>query len=501
LVLKLLKFILICLPLILINRHSVNASPFSQVKQIQQEKNESQITAVSQLSNIGLNSWNFQALQGLNSRYQCLANNNIEQLPQVITRNHFAVLLYQCFNNLQQENNLLDRQDISIINRLQQDFEPKFIGLKTRINQLESRANTVKKESFSPQVELEGEAIIALADVWQNDNDSSLTLGNRLRLDFITSFSDLDEFQIRLQGRSIPELEEVTGTNMSNLGFDGADDNEIEIDEIEYEILLTETTKLNLYALGGGMGDIIPAINPLFSGSGDGAISLFGRENPIRRQAEGTAIALSQDLGEKFNFTAGYVSNQANEPDSGLLKTPYGAIAQVVFLPSKKLNFSLTYNYTSNNVGTGTGSALAENPFGDSEDITAHGLGGEFSWLLQSNISLGGRVGWIQAESQDLSDNPQADILTWAMMLGVTDLGQKDSLLGLVFGQPPKAMENNLGTEFEDPDTAYHLEAFYRWQLTDDIAVTPGLFTIFNPEHNSENNSIVVGTIRTTLEF
>ena len=62
-------------------------------------------------------------------------------------------------------------------------------------------------------------------------------------------------------------------------------------------------------------------------------------------------------------------------------------------------------------------------------------------------------------------------------------------------------MENNLGAEFEDPDTAYHLEAFYRWQLTDNIAITPGLFTIFNPEHNSENDSILVGTIRTTWEF
>jgi Carbohydrate-selective porin, OprB family len=415
--LKLLKFSLIWLPLILINRYPVNALPLAQVKEIQQKKNESQIPAVSQLSNVGLNSWNFQALQGLNNRYQCLANNNIEQLPQVITRNHFAVLLYQCLNNLKQENNLLDRQDIATIKRLQQDFELKYMALQTRINQLENRVNTVEKQSFSPQVELEGEAIIAVADVWQNDDDSSLTLGNRLRLDFITSFSDRDEFQIRLQGRNIPEFEEVTGTNMSNLGFDGADDNEVEIDEIEYEILLTETTKLNLYALGGGMGDLIPAINPLFSGSGDGAISLFGRENPIRRQAEGTAIALSQDFGEKLNFTAGYVSNQASEPDGGLLKTPYSAIAQLTFLPSKKFNFSLTYNYTSNNVGTGTGSALAENPFENSEDITAHGLGGEFSWLLQPNISLGGRIGWIQASAKDLPDNPQADILTWAMML------------------------------------------------------------------------------------
>lgn len=499
---KLFKFVLISLPLILTNPNSINALPLTQVKEIQQEEIKSPIPAVSQLSNITPNSWNFQALQGLNSRYQCLNNNDtLEQSPPVITRNHFAVLLYQCLGNIKQKNTLLDRQDIATIKRLQQDFELKFMGLKTRVNQLESRVDTLEKQSFAPQVELEGEAIIAVVDVWQNDNDSSLTLGNRLRLDFLTSFTGKDQLQIRLQGRNIPELESVTGTNMSNLGFDGADDNEVEIDEIEYEVLLTENTVLNLYALGGGMGDLIPAINPEFSGSGDGAISLFGRENPIRRQAEGTAVAISQNFGEKLNFSAGYVSNQASDPEAGLFQSPYGAIAQLVFVPSEKLNLSLTYNYTSNNVGTGTGSELAENPFEDSEDITAHGLGGEFSFLLQPNISLGGRVGWIQASAKDLADNPQADIFTWAMMLGVTDLGTEDSLLGFVFGQPPKVIENNLGNEFEDPDTAYHLELFYRWQLTDDLAITPGFFTIFNPEHNNENNRIVVGTIRTTIEF
>jgi hypothetical protein len=365
----------------------------TQVQEIEQTRNESQIPAVLQLHKVNLNSWQFQALQGLNSRYQCLANNILEQSPPVITRNYFGILLYQCLDNIKQTNNLLNRQDIATINRLQQDFEPKFIGLKTRVNQLESRVNTLEKQSFAPQVELEGEAIIAVAEVWQDENDTSLTLGNRLRLDFITSFTGKDELQIRLQGRNIPEFAKTTDTNMANLGFDGADDNEVEIDEIEYEILLAKNTRLNLYALGGGLGDLIPAINPLFSGSGDGAISLFGRENPIRRQAEGTAIALAHDFGKKFNFTLGYVSNEANEPDRGLLQNPYAAITQLTFLPSDRLNLSLTYNYTSNNVGTGTGSELAENPFENSEDVTTHGVGPEFSFLLQPNISLGGRLG------------------------------------------------------------------------------------------------------------
>lgn len=376
LVLQLFKSFLISSSLIFVNSTSVQGTPLTQVQDLQEEKLSS-IPAVFEISNVNSNSYDYQALQGLNSRYQCLNNNEtLERSPEVITRNHFAVLLYQCFNNLQQNNNLLTQEDIATIQRLRQNFETNFIGLKTRVTQLENRVDTLEKQVFSPQVELEGEAIIAVADVWQKDNNSSLTLGNRVRLNFTTSFSEKDQLQIRLQGRNIPEFESVTGTNMSNLGFDGADDNELEIDELEYEILLTENTTLNLYGVGGGMGDLIPAINPEFSGSGDGAISLFGRENPIRRQAEGAAIAISQDFGEKFNLSAGYVSNDASDPESGLFTNPYGAIAQLIFAPNEQLNLSLTYNHTANNVGTGTGSELAENPFENSEDITTNGLGG-----------------------------------------------------------------------------------------------------------------------------
>jgi len=76
----------------------------------------------------------------------------------------------------------------------------------------------------------------------------------------------------------------------------------------------------------------------------------------------------------------------------------------------------------------------------------------------------------------------------------------KNSLLGIIFGQPPKVTDNDVNNR-EDPDTSYHLEALYRLQLNDNISVTPGLLVIFNPEHNEENDTIYVGTLRTTFSF
>jgi carbohydrate-selective porin OprB len=52
-----------------------------------------------------------------------------------------------------------------------------------------------------------------------------------------------------------------------------------------------------------------------------------------------------------------------------------------------------------------------------------------------------------------------------------------------------------------DTDTSYHLEGLYKVQLNDNIAITPGLLVIFNPEHNDRNDTIYVGTVRTTFSF
>jgi carbohydrate-selective porin OprB len=48
---------------------------------------------------------------------------------------------------------------------------------------------------------------------------------------------------------------------------------------------------------------------------------------------------------------------------------------------------------------------------------------------------------------------------------------------------------------------ALHLETFYRWQLNDNLAITPGAFVILNPDNTASNDPIYVGTIRTTFSF
>ncbi|MDZ7951137.1 iron uptake porin [Nostoc sp. DedQUE09] len=469
------------------------------------------ITSVSQLSDISADSWEFQTLQALIDQYDCVNNDNINNNIS-LTRYQFAIKLNACMININEltSNGKLNREILTTIQKLQAKFSAELVTFRNRINFLENKVNALQTQQFSPQVELEGEIIFAMTGVAGGKKANSrtkqindnLVLSDRVRLSLETSFIGKDNLQIRLQGRNTPELSDFTGTKMANLGFDGDDDNEMEVDEINYKFPLGKQTRITFYALGGGLGDFVPTVNPLFSGSGDGSISTFGRENPIRRQGGGAGIGISHNLNDSLNLSLAYVTNDAANPERGIFASPHGAIAQITLEPTKTTALSVTYIYSYNNVNTGTGSELTNNPFNNQADaITANSFGAEAAWQLNRSITLGGRVGFIHAKAEDLAATPNAFISTWALLLSIKDISREDSFAGFVVGQPPKVIDNSFGNTFEDEDTSLHLEAFYHLQITDNLAITPGLFVITNPENDNSNDKIYVGTVRTTFTF
>lgn len=77
---------------------------------------------------------------------------------------------------------------------------------------------------------------------------------------------------------------------------------------------------------------------------------------------------------------------------------------------------------------------------------------------------------------------------------------REGDILGLAAGQPPRLIDNEV-PGIDDPDPAFNLEAFYRYPVSDRISLTPGFLVILNPEHNSNNDTVYVGTMRTTFSF
>ena len=76
---------------------------------------------------------------------------------------------------------------------------------------------------------------------------------------------------------------------------------------------------------------------------------------------------------------------------------------------------------------------------------------------------------------------------------------------GATIGEAATALvaEDELPTSVgqEDDATSLHFELFYRFKVNDNISVTPGMFVVTNPGHIAQNDTIYVGTIRTTFRF
>jgi carbohydrate-selective porin OprB len=66
---------------------------------------------------------------------------------------------------------------------------------------------------------------------------------------------------------------------------------------------------------------------------------------------------------------------------------------------------------------------------------------------------------------------------------------------------PLVANRIGLDTRREDADTGLHVEGFYKFRLSPNVLITPGLIWLTAPGHNDNNDDIIIGTIRTTFTF
>ncbi len=65
---------------------------------------------------------------------------------------------------------------------------------------------------------------------------------------------------------------------------------------------------------------------------------------------------------------------------------------------------------------------------------------------------------------------------------------------------PSKTTSNDVAV-FEDRDTSVMVDGFSKYQITDNIGITPSLIVITNPAHNDNNNIIYVRVLRANFNF
>jgi hypothetical protein len=478
----------------------------------------SQITSVAELSDVQPTDWAYTALKSLIERYGLNFGENVNGKFQgniALNRYEFATALNTVINSIEQQmkanQNIqlsLTQADLEILQRLQTEFAKELQNLKAKIEKLEKNLSE-NISQFSTTTKLTGEALFALSGVaTTGENDETeggnITFASRARLNLDTSFTGKDRLRTRLQARNLPRLNRVTGTDMASLAFQGGNNNQVEISRLDYSFPIGKQARVFIPMVGGSLRDFTDPQNPYLGGSSRGAISRFAQRNPIYRQGTGSGVGVSYEISDAVELEVGFLARDANDPEMGLSRQ-YGAIAQLTIEPVDDVEFGLTYVHSYNNLDTGTGSEIANNPFDDqSKAISANSFGFQSSIKISPDVTLGGWVGYTNATALDLPNNPNTSIFNWALTLALPNLGSQGNLAGFVIGQPPKVVNNDFNvknTEYADKDSSLHLEAFYRFQTQENIAVTFGLLMIKNPEHNSNNDTIYIGTMRTTLSF
>lgn len=492
-----------------------------------------QVTSVSQLSDVQPTDWAFQALQSLVERYGCIAGypDGTYKGNRAMTRYEFAAGLNACLERVNEliaasVANLVTREDLAVLQRLQEEFAAELATLRGRVYALEARTAELEANQFSTTTKLRGEVIFWMGDA-AGDRATNNVVGNfapedsdpteayfgyRARLNFDTSFTGQDLLRTRLEAKSIPNLAnyDITNTLMSRTAIDGVN-NGIVLDDLYYRFPVSNGKgQVYVGANGLDLDDIYDYVTP-FGGSGDGAVSRFGRYNPTTfRGPEGTGVALKYAFNDKFKLNLGYLASQAEYADQGrgLFNGGYSTGLQLLFNPSPKIGVSLEYNHryfssddmasTSSLISGGTGSWIANRPFGDNSTTTEN-LGFQANWRLSKNFELGGWFGSTWAD-QKQGGNNTATIINWAVTLAFPDVFKEGGLGGLIVGMPPQVTSHDISA-LEDKDTSIHIEGFYRYPINDYIAITPGFYVVTNPDHNSDNSTIVVGTLRTQFRF
>jgi len=518
-----------------------DANVLDQVNRYSNEGNknnsQSQVTSVSQFSDVQPTDWAFQALQSLVERYGCIAGypNGTYRGNRALTRYEFAAGLNACLDRVNEliataTADLVTKQDLATLQRLQEEFSAELATLRGRVDSLEARTAELEANQFSTTTKLVGEAIFAVSDAFgDNTGDANNTVfQDRVRLGLQTSFTGRDVLTTRLSagnaqafavqdaaGNTIPSAE-----GLQTFQLDSTGDNSVEIDKLTYEVPIGPA-QVYLAAAGGRHSHYAAVNNPYFfdkTDGGNGALSAFSSESPIYRIGGGAGVALNLPLGRgggilgNSSVTVGYLGSEANSPGAGegVFNGDYAALGQLNFSLGDRIALAATYVHGYK----GAGSALFDSGLGLTNGVGAsigvvgtqqantlvnasstNSYGVSAAFRPSDKLSVSGFVAYTDVVGSGVGD----DFESWTYGAGValSDFGKQGNVLGVFAGAAPYALNRTPGSG----DVPYQIEGFYKYRVSDNVSITPGVIYLTSPNQSDANDDAIIGTLRTTFTF
>ena len=530
-----------------------------------------QVTSVSQLSDVRPTDWAFQALQSLVERYGCIAGypDGTYRGNRAMTRYEFAAGLNACLDKVAElvtagTSNLVKKEDLQKLQRLQEEFAAELATLRGRIDVLEARTANLESNQFSTTTKLNANVWLNLTSAFPTGDiraERSRTAPNspfaaptrdannrptRVErgqpettfsyyafLTLNTSFTGKDSLVTQLvfgNGNS-PANELVSAGFYNSWGTPFLDQtgtptaNVVGIREMSYTFPVGDKVQV---AIGPRLNYYRYFDGNRFTFFMKGATSFNSNGSTLLNAVDrGSGAAVTWQVAKPLKLTAAYMAenteflnpavfNTASNPSDGLFNSSNTMTAQLEYAPTNSFNLRLIYARSSLKPYNGfIGGAVGEPlPYGYADD----GFGGRvrdsgadafvvnFDWLLGRNFGLFGRYSYGQLEVNPVNrDRSGGDIKVQSFQVGMgfPDIGKKGALGVLSFVVPHDYISGRrfLLAGGGNGGTQYEVEGSYYYPITNNIAIVPAFYAIFNANNFDGNPTVFVGNLRTQFSF
>ncbi|MGB7564732.1 MAG: iron uptake porin [Prochlorococcaceae cyanobacterium] len=473
---------------------------------------EEQVTSISQFSDVQPTSWAYQALSNLVERYGCVAGypNGTFKGAQPLTRWEAAALLNACLDRITEVTDELKK--------LMTEFQKELAVLRGRVDGLEAKVGELEANQFSTTTKLRGVATFVVGGNSFGGSNTSLVDFNKaaqgavtfnydLRLAFDTSFTGKDLLRTELRAGNFQQSGFGAGPTVLNLLYDAWQQpptaDTVAINRLFYQFPIGSgfTATVGAKVRQDDMLALWPTVY-----SSDPILAFF-----VHNGTNGTySVNLGSGAGlwwkkNNFSVSANYVSANGNQgnPNLGGIGTSGSQSTGTVQLAYTQPRWAISTAYTySQNQGPNMGTWNAVVP------LVALGGGGNTS-LKTNAVSINGywqpsTTGWIPSisagwgynsyNSDSFDGGPGIGSFSanglksqsWFVGLNWKDAFLKGNELGAAVGQAPfitsyggnNAWKNQFGDTPRDSN--FITELWYKFQVTDNISVTPAVFYISN---------------------
>jgi hypothetical protein len=459
---------------------------------------EEQVTSISQFSDVKPTDWAYQALSNLIERYGCVAGypNGTYKGGKAMTRFEAAALLNACLDRV---TDVTDE-----LKKLMAEFEKELAILKGRVDGLEAKVGELEANQFSTTTKLKG---IATMTIGGATNGTVSPIANQVtasgatgpgtgpafnipvvqaeqvsfnydvKLILDTSFTGKDLLRTTLRsGNAGNSVFGGSGSALLESYFqqEANGNDTVSIDRLFYQFPVGANFT-GTFGAKVGQADML-AMWP----------SVYGSDTILDRfTLAGANAAYSLTLGagggiwyekDGFSISASYISNEYTAPysyrtDSELAGGGFGegstTTVQVGYA-GNNWGAAFAYNYTAANTTIGNFqlipiSVSAINVNGSNNyGFSAYWQPEEAGWIPSISAGFG-------ATSFNGSNNSTSnDTYSWMVGFQWADLFMKGNALGIGLGESNSAVSN------------FGLEVWYKFQVTDNISVTPAIFWIQN---------------------